>query len=315
MGFGRGSGFLARVALVILLGVPAGVAAKECGGAVACACGDSVHGSAVLAQDLVGCITGLRVKNSAVLDCAGHAIVAAVPGGNEGVVVEATGAVVRACTVSGFKTGIRVRGGGGNLVAGNDVVGNTRYGIELAVATTHNEIRDNLVQDSGDEGIHVGTRADWNVIAGNEIAGSKRENLYLLDVVGCTIADNRISGGGAAAMYVKHAGRNVFTDNEVTDRPVQVRGESEDNVFTGNRLSRAGFLFQAYNDARRGWKGPRRNQIRNGSVVDVKTCFRFEGAAANEVSGVLVDGCQPMAQKKAGGIAAVNNAVDVIPGT
>lgn len=308
--FGRG--LLARAVIALVLAAPAAAAGKECGGAVACACGDSVRGTAVLTGDLAGCKNGLRVKDEAVLDCAGHTVSGAVEGANEGVVVEARGAVVRDCTVSGFKTGIRVRGGGANVVAGNAVVGSSRYGIELAVATTDNEIVDNVVLDSGDEGIHVGTGADANVIARNEIARSKRENLYLLDVERCRIEANRISGGGSAAMYVKHAQGNVFADNEIEDRPVQLRGESDDNVFVGNRLDGAGFLFQAYKDAKRGWKGPRGNLVQGGAVLDVQTCFRFEGAAGNEVDGVLVDRCRPFAQKKVGGIPATANAVEVV---
>ena len=307
-----GRGILARVALVAVLAVPVAAAGKECGGAVACACGDSVRGTAVLTQDLVGCTNGLRVKNEAVLDCAGHAVSGAVPGGNEGIVVEAQNAVVRDCTVSGFKTGIRVRGGGANRIVDNAVVGNSRYGIELAVATTGNEIAGNVVLDSGDEGIHVGTGADANVIAGNEIARSKRENLYLLDVERCRIEGNRLSGGGSAAIYVKHSRANVFAGNEVEDRPIQLRGESDANVFVDNRVDGAGVLFQAYKDAKRGWKGPRRNVVQGGAVLDVKTCFRFEGAAQNEVSGVRVDRCRPFSQKKVGGIAATGNKVAVV---
>jgi parallel beta-helix repeat protein len=214
--------------------------------------------------------------------------------------------------VSGFRSGIRLRGGGTNLVSGNDVIGNSQYGIELAVATSNNQIVDNLVADSGDEGIHVGTHADGNEIAGNEIRDSKRENVYLLDVVGNTVRDNRISGAGAAAFYVKHSSQNVFIDNDISDRPVQLRGDAQANVFVGNDVRGAGFIFQAYKDAKRGWKGPRGNEVHDGSVAGVKTCFRFEGAADNLVSGVHVDGCKTMSLQKVGGIAPVGNTVDVI---
>jgi parallel beta-helix repeat protein len=307
-----GRGLLARIALVVALACPVTVAAKECGGVVGCACGDSVRGAAVLTGDLTGCASGLRVKSGSTLDCAGHAIVGAIPGGSAGVIVDGTGAAVRGCTVSQFRSGIRIRAGGNSVISGNDVVGNTQYGIELAAATTGNQITDNLVADSGDEGIHVGTRADGNVIAGNEIRDSKRENVYLLDVVGCTVRDNRISGAGAAALYVKHASKNVFLDNEIADRPVQLRGDARANVFTGNDLHEAGFIFQAYKDAKRGWLSPRDNQVHDGSVAGVKTCFRFEGAVDNQVSGVHVGGCQTMSQAKEGGIAAARNEVDVV---
>lgn len=300
----------ATVVVVLAAAVPAG--AKECGGDVACACGDSVRGNATLAADLVGCTTGLRVKSNAVLDCAGHAILAAPLDAQEGVVVEGTAATVRGCTVAGFRTGIRLRGGGGNVIEDDVVVDSGRYGMELAVQTTRNRITGNLVTGSGDEGIHVGSGADDNVIADNEITHSKRENLYLLDAAGNTISDNVLRGASAAAMYVKHSSRNVFTDNDVADRPIQLRGESEDNVFTGNRLNGVGFVLQAYKDAKRGWKAPRRNRMHGGTVQGVATCFRFDGASYNAADGVQVDGCRPMTQKKSGGLAAVGNTVEVV---
>lgn len=303
---------LARLGLAVALLAPAAAAGKECGGAIACACGDSVRAAAVLSGDLTGCATGLRVKGDAVLDCAGHAITGATTGGNEGIVVEGTGAVVRDCTVTSFRTGIRVRGGGANRIEGNRVLANSRYGIELAVATSANEILGNVVLDSGDEGIHVGTGADANVIAGNEIARSKRENLYLLDVAGSRVEANRIWGGGSAAIYAKHARDGVFADNVIDDRPVQLRGASDANLFTGNRLDGAGFLFQAYKDAKRGWKAPRGNLVRGGAVLDVATCFRFDGASGNTVEEVHVDRCRPFTQKKAGGLAPTANAVEVV---
>lgn len=303
---------VAWTAIVVALAAPGTARAKDCGGDVACACGDTVRDAAVLADDLIGCTSGLRVKSDVTLDCAGHALVGADHGAQEGIIVDGTGVTVQNCTVSGFRSGIRLRGGGGSVVSGNDVVGNTHYGIELAVATTGNQIVDNLVADSGDEGIHVGSHADDNVIAGNDIRDSKRENLYLLEVVGCTVRDNRISGAGDAALYVKHSKQNVVVDNAISDRPVQLRGDAQGNVFVGNDLSGAGFIFQAYKDAKLGWKGPVQNEVHAGSIAGVKTCFHFEGAAHNTVSGVHVDGCKAMAASKTGGIAAVGNTVDVI---
>jgi parallel beta-helix repeat protein len=302
---------LAQAAIVVL-GAAAGAEAKECGGDVACACGDSVRGAATLAADLTGCTTGLRVKGDATLDCAGHALLAAALAPAEGIVVEGTAATVRNCTVAGFGTGIRVRGGGANVVEDNVVVDSGRYGMELAFRTTRNRIARNLVTGSGDEGIHVGSGADGNVIAGNEITRSKRENLYLLDVTGNVVSENVLRGASAAAMYVKHSSRNVFVDNDVADRPIQLRGESEDNVFTGNRLSGGGFVLQAYEDAKRGWKAPRGNRMHGGAVQGVATCFRFDGASYNRADGVLVDGCRPMAQRRSGGLAAVGNAVETV---
>ncbi|MBM4243758.1 MAG: hypothetical protein FJ148_08080 [Deltaproteobacteria bacterium] len=298
-------------AVLVVLGCAA-AEAKQCGGGVACACGDSVGGAATLEADLVGCATGLRVRSDAVLDCGGHALLADPLDAAEGIVVEGTAATVRNCVVAGFRTGIRVRGGGGNAIEDNAVVDSGRYGIELAVQSTGNRIAGNLVADSGDEGVHVGTGADDNAILGNEIVGSRRENLYLLDVTGCTVEDNVLRGGGAAAIYVKHASRNVFVGNEVFDRPIQLRGASDDNLFTGNRLDGVGFLLQAYRDAELGWKAPRRNRVHGGSVQGTATCFRFDGASYNVADDVGSSDCKAMAQKQSGGLSPVGNRVALV---
>lgn len=302
-------GWIVCAALAAALVVPARAAAKECGGEVACACGDAVRGEARLESDLTGCAAGLRVKDGSVLDCAGHAILGA--GKNEGIVVEARRSLVRDCFVSGFRTGIRVRGGSENALVGNELVANERYGIELALGTSANLLAFNLVLDSGDEGIHVGSEAHANVLYGNAIADSGRENLYLLDVRNVTVAYNHLWGAGSAAMYVKHSSNNLFFANEVEDRPIQLRGASDANRFVGNGVRGAGFLFQAYEDEERGWLAPRGNVVAGGSVLGPRVCFRFEGSSYNRVEGVLVDDCRPMDESPAGGFEAVGNSVEV----
>ena len=154
--------------------------AKRCGDGVVCACGDTVRGTAVLSADLTSCPEeGLRLKEDAVLDCDGHRVSGS--GQREGILFDqTTGAVVRNCRVEGFRTGIRIRGGGENRVLSNEVVRNGRYGIELAKASQSNRIEANLVIDSGDEGIHVGTGSHGTDVVGNEIRGSSNENLYVL---------------------------------------------------------------------------------------------------------------------------------------
>ena len=235
---GSWRGVLARVAIVVVLGAAASAEAKECGGNVACACGDSVRGSATLTADLVGCTAGLRVKSNAVLDCAGHAILAAPLDAQEGVVVEGTAATVRDCTVAGFGTGIRVRGGGANVIADNDVVDSARYGLELAVQTTHNRISGNLVTGSGDEGVHVGSGADDNVIEGNDIE-DEETGVW----IGSRMAENQFFMDCSEPAYVSafllrihrdHAARNVVRGNRFSRVTYGVRVEDDGARVEGN---------------------------------------------------------------------------------
>jgi hypothetical protein len=289
--------------------------AAECGGAIACRCGDTVKTSTVLTADLARCgDPGLRVKGNAVLECAGHSV--AGSGRGYGIVLDgAVGAVVRGCQVSAFGSGIRVRGGQGNLVADNVVADNTRYGIELSLGTSENRFEGNTVLRSGDEGMHVGSKSDGNQIVANEIRDSHAENLYLLDADANVVQGNLLAGGGSTAMYIKHSSANHVVANEVHDRPVHVRGDSVGNAFSDNALHGSGFVFQAYRDDKLGWTYPHDNEIVGGSVDGVSSCFRFSGAYDNQGQDVLVAGCHPVVLQSYGGVAARGDDVELAPGS
>ncbi len=289
--------------------------AKQCGDGVECSCGDTVHGTAVLSVDISGCPDeGLRLKGDAVLDCAGHRI--SGTDRSEGLVLDrADGAIVRNCRVQGFETGIRVRGGSGNLVVGNEVVDNRRYGIELAKASRGNRIEANLVAESGDEGVHIGTGAHATVVVGNEIRGSSGENLYVLSSDGGTFVANVLTGSGDAAIYMKHSSGNLFSANDVQDHIVHVRGHSIANRFEDNRLDGGRYVFEAYKGSHpaavKRWTRPSDNEVVGGAVLDVKTCFQFKGASNNRATDVVTDGCRPMKQGKKGGQKAKGNSVSL----
>lgn len=314
MRFATALGVLAGLAA---LGTAAGTAdAKSCGGDVACACGDTLRGVTVLAADLRDCRDdGLRLKGDAVLDCGGHEISGNEKG--EGVLLDqAVGAVVRNCRVSAFQTGIRIRGGGDNLISQNEIVASRRYGIELAKATTENRLLANLVAGSGDEGVHVGTGAHGTVATGNEIRGSKRENLYVLSSDGGVFIANLLSGSGAAAIYVKHSSNNLFAANEIEEHVVHLRGHSIANRFEDNEVRGGRFVFEAYKDKHpagvKGWTRPTDNRIEGGAVLNTKTCFQFKGASDNQASSVAENGCRPIRQQKKGGKKATRNRVALV---
>ena len=108
---------------------------KICGNGVACRCNATVRGTATLTADLTDCgRVGLRMTSGAVLDCAGHAIrgKGTTAGSDYGVRIDdVNDATVKNCTVSGFKRGIRLRGGQRVKLETNRIEGNT-IGIEVA---------------------------------------------------------------------------------------------------------------------------------------------------------------------------------------
>lgn len=296
-----------------------GADARVCGADVECGCGDQVVGHAILEEDLLDCpADGLRLRKNATLDCAGHAITGL--GDGSGITLDhAHGAVVSGCHVAGFRTGLRLRGGGNNRVLDNEFVANTRYGIEFALGSVRNLVDRNLVLDSGDEGIHVGSGADWNLIMRNDVRASGSENIYLLDVRNVLIIANMIAESRRAAVYMKHATNSALIWNTIEDRVVHVRGASNGNTLAVNHLVGAGFVFEAYEETRvrarvpLGWSAPTGNRILGGTIRGASTCFRFAGASGNTVKSVQASGCRTSKAITRGGKAATANHVNLLP--
>ena len=258
---------------------------------------------------------GLVVTSGAVLDCAGYTLTGSNrPGAWYGIHLDAaTGAEVRNCRVTFFRRGIRIRGGSGNALVGNESFGN-KYGIDLAEATSGDRIEGNAVHDNRDEGIHVGTGVTAAQISGNRLIHNKYENLYLLGASGCTITGNLLSAAvRGASLYVKHSSHNTFTDNEVRAGTALVRGASEGNRFERTRVISNGFLFQAYLDSTLGWTYPHDNAVVGGYISTADYCFRFAGAYDNHVTDVAIDRCTPVLRTELGGQAPTGNVVDVHP--
>jgi len=277
-------------------------------------CGATIQTAVTLTSDLSGCTgNGLRVRTGGSLDCNGHAITGT--GTAYGVLVDtATGAQVLNCRISQFSRGIRIAAGASNTASGNELFDNNNYGLELAGATTGNQIESNLVHDNHDEGIHVGTGASNNVIADNQILRSAVENLYLLSSSGNTVERNTIAGSQSAAMYIKHTTSSTFTDNLVSDGPVLVRGSSSGNLFTGNQLTQPGygFRFKAYNDTVLGWTFPHDNTVVGGSIPNARVCFSFAGAYDNQATQITAGRCTAATRTTLGRQKSTNDVVELI---
>jgi parallel beta-helix repeat protein len=309
----------ARIALLGLaalaaLALAAPAAAKACGGLVRCACGDTVTGSATLSADLGICPgIGLTVKSGATLDCAGHTITGSdLSGAKHGILVSsATGATVKNCRVTKFRRGIRLYGGSGNQVAGNETFGN-RYGIDVAGASRANTIAGNNIHDNRDEGIHVGTGAHDSVIRENAFSKNKKEAIYILKSHRCQVVDNTISAGDKAGVFVKHSRAAYVAGNWVYGR-VHVRGAASDNVFEDNHLRGNGYFFEAFEEPAGVWGYPHDNTVTRGLVENTRTCLRFAGAYDNRVIQLQLEQvCDPPAMWPLGGQEPTGNEIDVI---
>ena len=282
---------LATCLLSVALG-PSQSSAKDCGGEVECECGDTVQGHAVLRANLGVCKeTGLFVANGSLLDCDHRTITGR--GQEAGVLFDhANGAEVHNCSISNFQIGVRVKGGQGNAIVGNEILDSEKYGIDLADAATGIRIESNTIRDSGDEGIHVGTGASDNLILGNQFVKSKAENVYLLAASGTRVIGNVMVDAGGAGIFIKHSTNSYVADNIVFDNPIQVRGGSRDNVLEDNALRRfgSGYVFEALleNDT---LTYPHNNQVTAGTVFNAEICVDLKGAYDNLVQGLTVGAC------------------------
>jgi len=304
-------------ALVALLCSPAPAAAALCGGAVACACGDTVVESTTLTGDLGVCdTTGLRIRTGIVLDCAGFTLTGSDESNAKfGIEVDgAVGAIVKNCKVTKFRRGIRIYGGSENQVLNNETYEN-KYGIDLAGGTQRNVLKRNLVSRNRDEGIHIG-ESHRNKLVKNTLDDNKREGIYLLRSNGNLLKSNWLMNSNASSFFVKHSSRNLFVRNRAEKGALQVRGDSRRNSFEGNYLKENGYLFEAYEEPE-GWTFPSGNEMHDDCIRKTDFCYRFFGATDNVATESRVDArCappekSPVTTEARGGQEATGNVVEL----
>lgn len=312
----RTLGALLCVAGLLALLVAAPARAGSCGGAVPCVCGDTVIANTVLSGDLNGCRDdGLRLVAGS-LDCAGHQI--SGPGDHSdttGVHIDGgSDIIVQNCRLRNFGDGIMVDGGTDALVRSNEIF-NNMHGIWVGRSAAGTRIIENVVRDNDDEGIHLGSGTSDTLILRNQVSQSGRENIYLLRTSGNKILNNTLGVSKEPTILLKHADNNEIRSNDITDRSVVVRGDSHGNLFADNQLAAGRFTFQAFEDPDAGWTHPHTNQITGGSVLKASTCFAFDGAYDNSVSGVSVDDCRVYSEREYGDLVPYGNSVSVIGGS
>ena len=280
-------------------------------------CGGFVHGEVVLADDVVGCEhEGLRLGPFAQLDCAGHEIRGTEEGASGyGVVLEdIEESSVRNCRITGFAQGIRIRGGRGNSVTGNEIA-QSHQGIEIArvarrgVSAGH-RVSGNRISDS-QEGIHVGVGAQAVTLEDNVVDRAGRKGIAIEGCRGCVVHRNTIQRVDGAALDLKDSVDGDLRDNTIHGSVLRVRGRSERNVLEGNQLVGAGYVFAAMGGQGEdgGGRIPSQNHVMGGAVLQSQICFQFRGARDNQISRVRVDGCQIRSDRPTSGINPVDNRV------
>ena len=276
----RGAEILA-ILLFLLMAFAIPVEAASCGGATACACGDKVVRDHILTRSLGPCPgVGLHMTAGVTLDGNGNSIRGT--GEKAGVIFDekATGAIVRNLEVSGFKRGIRLAGVQAARVENvhshdnGDRVTAVGYGVDLARGASDNVLVGLRVHGNADEGIHFGTNANRNRLEDSEIFDNYRENVYFLQNRGNEVHRSRLHGGGAAAFYVKHAPETLLADNQIADRPIQIRGRSHDVRLVGNQLQNSSLNVEPFKgEVSRGLR------VSGGRIASPRLpCIRLRGS-------------------------------------
>lgn len=270
----------ARLAAVaITLALTAGpVAAANCGGATACACGDTVTSSWTFDRNLScgGTGPGLIIgANNVTLDGQNVYSLTGTGSGQDHKGVRTNGfdnTTIKRLNVSGFNWGLNVESGStGTLI--DDV-------------TVHNNL---------DEGIHLGSGSSGTTVQNSVLDDNATENLYVLSSSSNTITGNIISGTNpSASIYHKNSNNCTYTDNDIQDRLVQIVGSSSGNCFGArdgsgnciggpNELTNARFQFQ---DTASG------NTI-NGATITTpgSSCLQFQGSSADNFVRATLSSC------------------------
>ena len=292
-----------------------------------CRCGDTIIANAFLTGDLGPCTGhGLIIKSGVELDCRGHVIQGSggiseqfgvhIEGARD---AEVRGATVKACRISGFRRGIRLRGASSSLIADNTTTGNGNfqthegYGIDVSGGSHNNIFQANRVERNADEGIHVGTGSHKNRFVDNTSRDNHREALYLLAADGNVFIGNTLGGGGVNSLYLKDSSSNLFERNTFVARTARIIGTARDNRFIDNTFSGAGLHFAPYKgDPSR---APTNNVVIGGSITGTRECVRFTSSRGNVVADAAFGDCRTAVRAESPSGPSENGVIGPAPAT
>lgn len=270
-------GIIIGAAITIITAIGTASAAN-CGGATACACGDTVTSSWTFNQNLScgGTGPGLIIgANNVILDGQNLYSLTGTGSGqlHKGIVTQGfDNTTIKRLEISGFNWGLNVESG-----------------------ATGTLIDDVSVHSNLDEGIHLGSGSSGTTIQNSVLDENETENLYVIGSDDNMITGNIISGTDpSASIYHKDSDNCTYTDNDIQDRLVQIVGTSTGNCFGArdgggncvggaNELTNARFQFQ---DSVSG------NTI-NGATITApsSSCLQFQGTSAGNFVRATLASC------------------------
>lgn len=226
----------------------------ECGGDVACQCGDTLTADRTLNESdyLVGCSNyGLTIgADNVTLDCNGTSITGDGTWEGEyayrGVYTEYDGATIKNCDISGFYNGIRTNDGIGNTITGNtlhddwkgvwinydsyDLIegNNASYNEDAGIVARYggyNEGNNQIIENNVDHNTYGGGLSQSgirlyeeyaDVVQGNNITYSGDRGIYSEDSYDISIIGNNISLGEEGILIDGDEG-DIIQGNDIND--------------------------------------------------------------------------------------------------
>ncbi|OGZ43619.1 MAG: hypothetical protein A2756_04915 [Candidatus Ryanbacteria bacterium RIFCSPHIGHO2_01_FULL_48_27] len=270
------------------------VSAKQCGGAVACACGDTVAGTYEMSTDLSGCYaTGLVVGSNATLDCKGHRITSGgAANDNYGLYLRSTrSATVKNCIVEGFGDGVVLRQARANTLLNVESRNNIRYGVNEIQNSSQNRFERNFFFKNGQIGVRIASGSgEADLYIQNKIYSNKLEGVYLLEARGGTFEKNSIESVTSAGLYVQDSHHWLFSENTFKTSPVVVTGSSNKNMFAQNIFTNARLKFLPYLKDKP-VRVPFNNVVRGGEMRNPGDCVEADKAPKNSIESNVVQVC------------------------
>jgi len=235
-------------------------AQSECGGAVACSCGDRVVENYVLDGDIGPCVRsdpeseseliGLRIDSGVTLDCAGYSISGPSDETKESFgikigtsTVANDNVLVRNCHIEGFWWGAYVVNSADIVLEDSEFSDNgwfdptqngTGYGVDIA----HSErvtLRNSSILRNGNEGLHLTASID-TLIEDSIFEDNGFEQIYLINADGNTLRRNT-TRGGTQGLEMRNSNGNVFEENQWGPAPRHwLENDNQGNTFRGDHF-------------------------------------------------------------------------------
>lgn len=183
------------VCLFVLSFTAAGVSAKDCGGFIACVCGDTVRSDYIMTSNLGPCANGLGV-DKAFLNCNGRSIIGLGQTGIGILFFDGQTMGAQNCRVRDFEYGVVFANFAGDILLWNNILSNNTYGIYINDKSEKNRIHDNTIK-SGSYGIYYA--GEHSLIYNNQVYDNADYGIYMDCAINNSLWNNSFWDNGVNA--------------------------------------------------------------------------------------------------------------------